>query len=260
MMASSNVSYDEVSASISWTVAFRRPRRSLPRRSRYSYEGRKPVPKYICLRVRTTLTGRFISRAASAATTVCGQQRSPLPKAPPTKGLMTRTESSGTSNTVESSVWVPTTHCVLSHTVSLFAVPAGDGGVRLHRVVVVARHPVRQVHPHRRLAQAGLGVTARVLGRLARLGLGQVGRGLLGVIADLHQARAVLRGLQRGGHHDGDRLAVEEDLVVLEDPQPAAGKVVRPGIVAVRQLRRVAVMDHPQHARMGLRHHGCRRR
>ncbi len=77
------------------------------------------MPKYICLRVRTTLTGRFVSRAASAATTVCGQQRSPLPKPPPTNGEMTRTDSTGRSNTVESSVWVPTTHWVLSHTVSL---------------------------------------------------------------------------------------------------------------------------------------------
>ncbi len=58
----------------------------------------------------------------------------------------------------------------------------------------------------------------------------------------------MLRGLQGGADDDGDRLAVEEDLVVLEDPQPPALRVVRSGVVAVRQLRRVAVVDHPQYA------------
>jgi hypothetical protein len=77
------------------------------------------VPKYICRRLSTSLTGRPVSRAASAATTVCGQQRSPLPKPPPTNGLMTRTASAGRSNTAASSSCVPITHWVLSHTVSL---------------------------------------------------------------------------------------------------------------------------------------------
>ncbi|EKX64454.1 hypothetical protein STRIP9103_00109, partial [Streptomyces ipomoeae 91-03] len=131
------------------------------------------------------------------------------------------------------------------------AVPAGDGGVRFHRVVVVARRAVRQVQPYGRVAQGGIRVTARVGRGLARLRLGEVGGGLFGVVADLHQARAVLRGLQGGGDHDGDRLAVEEDSVVLEDPQPVARRVVRPAVVAVGQLRRVAVTDHPQHSGLG---------
>jgi hypothetical protein len=119
MTASVNVSYEEVSASMSWIAAVSRPRRSLPRRSRYSYDGLKPVPKYICLRLSTSLTGRFVSRAARAATTLCGQQRRPLPKPPPTNGLMTRTASAGRPNTAASSSCVPITHCVLSQTVSL---------------------------------------------------------------------------------------------------------------------------------------------
>jgi hypothetical protein len=82
-----------------------------------------------------------------------------------------------------------------------------------------------------------------------RLGLGEVGRGLLGVVTDLDQARAVLRGLQGGGDHDGDRLAVEADTVVLEDAESSALGVVRPAVVAVGQLR--CVVDHLQHALLG---------
>ena len=60
-------------------MAVRRPRRSLPRRTPYSYAGLKPVPKYNCLRVKASLTGRFVSRAASAAMMTCG--RAPQPAA-----------------------------------------------------------------------------------------------------------------------------------------------------------------------------------
>lgn len=65
------------------------------------------------------MTGRPVSRAASAAMVLCGQARRPLPNAPPTKGEITRTEVCGMPNTAASSCCVPpTTHWVLSHTVS----------------------------------------------------------------------------------------------------------------------------------------------
>ena len=111
--------------------------------------GRKPVPKYICLRVSTSLTGRPISRAASAASSV-RPARSPLPKAPPTNGEMTRTESAGTPNTAAyASLRAAHPLGLVPHGEPV-AVPAGDGGVQLHRVVVVAGHAVRQVSRRRR--------------------------------------------------------------------------------------------------------------
>ncbi len=81
------------------------------------------------------MTGRPVSRAAGAATTVCGQQRSPLPKAPPTKGLTTRTESSGRPKTAAGSVCVPDT--------LVADVTDWTGGRRHDDMAILALAPVR---------------------------------------------------------------------------------------------------------------------
>lgn len=110
------------------------------------------------------------------------------------------------------------------------AVPAGDRGERLHRMAMVARRPEGHVQPHRRRPQPALGIPAPVARRFIRFGRAQVRRGPLGVVADVGQARAVLRGLQGGGDDDGDRPAVEEDPIVLEDPQPPTGGFGNPAL------------------------------
>src|SRR5207244_9993020 len=129
--------------------------------------------------------------------------------------------------------------------------PAGDGGVGLHRVVMVAAGPVRHLQPDLGGSQGRVGVAPGVGGGVVGGGRGEVGRGLLGVIADLDPAGGVLCRLEAGGDHDGDRLTEEPDAVVLEGGQPLARRVVRPRVVAVRQPGGVAVADHPEHAGLG---------
>lgn len=102
-------------------------------------------------------------------------------------------------------------------------VPACDGGVRLHRVVVVAGHPVCQVQPDRGRFQGCVGVAARIgLRVVVGFGDADVRRDGLGIVGDPHQARGVLCALQCGRHHDRDGLSEEPDPVVLEGTQPLA--------------------------------------
>ncbi len=141
----------------SCTDAVRRPRRSLPSRRSYSYAGRYPTPKYVCLRVRTSFTGRFTSRAARAAMEVCTQVRPPLPKAPPTAGEMTRILSGDMPNSAAMVSTVPCTCWVFSQSVSRSpsqraTVPAGSIGLWWLRAIRYARSSVTSADSRARSA------------------------------------------------------------------------------------------------------------
>jgi hypothetical protein len=113
---------------------------------------------------------------------------------------------------------------------------------------MVAGGPVRDVQPHRRGGQRLPGGAARIGDRFVGRRRVQVERGPLGLVGHLDQGGRVLRALQGRGDHDRDRLPEEMDPVVLEDAQPPSRRVVGPGVVPVRQPRRVPVADHREHA------------
>jgi hypothetical protein len=145
----------------------------------------------------------------------------------------------------------------------LVAVPGGDGGRRLHRVVGFDRHVVHRPHRHqvgRRqravdVAAAVLGVgAARRLRRLGRRGGGrfQVEQRLLLAVAHRQQRCGVAGLLQRRRHDHGDVLAGEVDGGAGERQQVFAQVAV-----ALRSLDlgvqlegwRVLVREHGQDAR-----------
>ena len=80
--------------------------------------GRWPTAVNIWARVSTSFTGRFVTRAASAASGTCGQTRSPAPNAPPTNGARTRTPPESTPNAAASESRTLCGHWVVSWTVS----------------------------------------------------------------------------------------------------------------------------------------------
>ena len=96
----------------------------------------------------------------------------------------------------------------------LVAVPRGDRGGNLHRVVVVAGDRVRPVDDDGGAAQRGVGVAAGVVGtRLARFagGVGVVEVGVLRFFAvpHRHQSGTVGGGLEGGRDDDRHRLSEE---------------------------------------------------
>ena len=133
------------------------------------------------------------------------------------------------------------------------AVPACDGRVRFHRVVVVARGIVGDVQFDRGTSERGVGVAARVGGGFAGRGRVQVGGRLVCVIPHFDQPGGVLRGLEGVGDHDRDGLAEKPDPVVLEDAEPVAFGIVRVRAVAVGEPGRVEVADHRPDAGVGER-------
>ena len=134
-------------------VARRRPAAASGGSARDGRPGR-----YICSRRSTSLTGRPTSRAAMMPST-CGPEIRPLePKPPPRKGLRMWMFSGGMPNSPAMRV--------LRHGQALarrvdrqrVAVPGGDDGVRLHRVVILRRRLVGRVDPVRRCREARLDV------------------------------------------------------------------------------------------------------
>ena len=99
---STNSSWPEVCARLSWPMASSRPSRSAPRRRRCRVRARWPWPVNTCCRVSATLQGRPVTLAPMAASTLCGWTPNLPPKPPPMKRLTTRT-CCGSSLKVEAS-------------------------------------------------------------------------------------------------------------------------------------------------------------
>ncbi len=108
----------EVSWSVSWRMAVSVPSRFAASAIRCTVGGRWPTEVNICARVRLSCTGRRVTRAASAASMVCGHWKPLQPKPPPVNGQSTRTFSRGMPKTWARTSRVPTTACVASSTVS----------------------------------------------------------------------------------------------------------------------------------------------
>ena len=134
-------------------------------------------------------------------------------------------------------------------------VPEGQGGVRFHRVVVLHRGGVGDVHPGRRAGQPGLDVAvaghrgeARVdLVRRVQAGMSgpQAHVMRLGVAPDPDRLRRRAGLLQRVGHHRGDQLPAVADL--------AGGEQGQLGVPGRPELRRVGAGQHREHAGHGER-------
>jgi hypothetical protein len=107
--------------------------------------------------------------------------------------------------------------------VELVAVPGGDGGVRLHGVVILDRCGVDLIDDHGGFGEGGFGVAA-VRGFASALGGASILEqrveaefgGLL-LVVDAEELRGLLGFGQRTRDDDGDGLAVVKDVGVLED-------------------------------------------
>ena len=146
----------------------------------------------------------------------------------------------------------------------LVAVPGGDGGVQLHRVVVLVGVRVGLFDLHRGAVESLVRLAALVVGRLLGDAVGlhlvrrePLGRGVreiedgLRLVVGRADERGGVRGaLERVGHHDGDGLAVVVHLIVLERLERAAdlGVHQRLGLLRQHHLAGVAVRDDRQHA------------
>ncbi len=139
------------------------------------------------------------------------------------------------------------------------AVPRGHGGVRFERVVVLGRRAVDGLHGGRGPSQSGSHVPndrRRLLQHRVSRGVGGLIRhrqdGGLWRVAGLHEPGGVFSLLLRLGHDDGDRLAVPEDAIGIQDRQAHRGGADRcpeRGVRARRShRRRVLVRHHQQHA------------
>ncbi len=85
-----------------------------------------------------------------------------------------------------------------------------------------------------------------------RLRVARVDDGPLGCIADAQRVGGTLRVVERVGHDDCNGLAVEPDLIVLEDMEPLADLRIDEGLVrSIGQARGVAVTDDLDDSRHG---------
>ena len=143
------------------------------------------------------------------------------------------------------------------------AFPGEGAGVQLDRSVVVARRRVLDIHLVRSGGKRSLGVADLLLQRLAheqaglgslRLGGGKRDDRVLLFISDADQGLRMLGLLLRLCEHNGDRLAVPVDAVILHDRQ-----IVGTGGLGLAhewrrfiELRRVAMSHHQDDARRRL--------
>ena len=140
------------------------------------------------------------------------------------------------------------------------ALPGEGAGVQFDRSVVVARRRVRDIHLVRSGGERGLGVADLLLQRLAHedaglaalsLGGGERDDRALLFIGDADQGLRMLGLLLRLGEHDGDRLAVPVDAIILHDRQVVG--TGRLGLAHERrrfiELRGVAMRHHQDDAR-----------
>ncbi len=143
---------------------------------------------------------------------------------------------------------------------SVVALPGERAGVQLDRSVVMAGRRVGDIDLVRSSGERGLGVADLLLQRLAhehaglaalRLGGGERDDRALLFIGDADQALRMVGLLLRLGEHDGDRLAVPVDAVILHDRQVVGTGGL--GLAHERrrfiQLRGVAMGHHQDDAR-----------
>ena len=125
-------------------------------------------------------------------------------------------------------------------------VPNGDGGMRLNRVVVVARRAVNMVDTRFRLRESLVRVADLDFRRFAHDVVGHHSLGFrafernirrLGVVLHRDQRRGMLRSLQRFGDDYGHGLAVPMHIGVLHDRKIAQRKALA-DIVEIHNRRR----------------------
>ncbi len=148
----------------------------------------------------------------------------------------------------------------------VFALPVRDGGVRLHRVVLLARLRVDRIDPDGCGGEGGVGValaglrTASLLGGSLGGRLGEAGVEVqlaagIGRVGHADQRRRIQSLRLRRRHHQRDRLTTEPDLGILQHPQLLARHRVhrRPlGRRLIGQPLGVEMGQHQQHARRAL--------
>ncbi len=128
------------------------------------------------------------------------------------------------------------------------------GGVHLHGIVVLHRRNVFLLDPVR-CGSEGAGEIATRLWRFGRRFMGliadgeQVGLMRLAVVLNPYQRARVARQLQGFSHHQRQRLAAVEHLVVVERAERRAfgGIVVFVGLVVAGDGRAVLVGQHQHH-------------
>ena len=133
--------------------------------------------------------------------------------------------------------------------------------MQLDRVVLLARDHVLGDDADRRGGEGGVGVAPASLAWMsailaaragrdgARLGLAEVRQRRLLVIRHADEGGSVRRLLEGVRDNQGDGLTVMMDAVVLEDVEPLAVLGIDVGLVlAVRELRGIAVRQHRHHA------------
>jgi hypothetical protein len=116
--ASTNSSIVDVCTSVSCSMADGLPSRLAPRLTFCRVSERCPQPLNIRLRVRVIFTRRPTILAAMALITECGQMKLLHPKPPPMNGETICTFSSGMPSVWATVLRAPTTHWVVSYSVS----------------------------------------------------------------------------------------------------------------------------------------------
>ncbi len=247
----------------SWIIAVSRPSSSAPSATRCRVSGRKPIAVESWRRVSSRRTGRPARRAASAASVTCGQVRSAEPNAPPTKGLMTRTFVSRDAEAAGDLVPLVVDPLRLAPQRQPVALPLRDGGVRLHRVVLLARREIGRVNADGRSGEGRVGVASAGLRAAPFLG-GRFGGGLasagskadarrgIRLVGDADERCRVQSLRLRRCDHERNGLAAEQDDGVLEHPELVARHRVDRGPLGGRLIGQpvgVQVRQHEQHAR-----------
>ena len=133
--------------------------------------------------------------------------------------------------------------------------PDRGRGVQFHRIVMLDRNEIFRLVPYRCSRKSFVGLAARLLRlldghRLAAFGK-EVGRERLGLIVHAHQRGGKARDLPFLRQDQGDRLPVEQDLVVIERAQRFAllrGHIVLLGAGRARHWRPVFMRENVEHA------------
>ena len=242
-------------------------RAAAPSATRCRVSGRKPIAVESWRRVSSSRTGRPARRrAAIAASVTCGQVRSAEPKAPPTNGLITRTFVRGDAEAAGDLVPLIADPLGLAPQCQPLALPVRDGGVRLHRVVLLAGLHVGCIDANRRGSEGGIRIAFFGLGAASFLG-GSLGswfseRGIEadeglggGIVGHANQRRRIKSLRLCRCEHQRDGLTAKQNFSILQHAQLFSRDRVdrRPlGWALIRKPVGVEMREHEQHARCAL--------